>query len=151
MTNQKDRRIVRTYTKISIHCSILIPNAPLDSDEAIPIRIIDWEMAQVGVRAEDLGQAIAELWQLKLYKDIDAALWIIQGFVSGYGKVDSDFMFRVLIHVGAHLICMGSTTPGWGTPEEGQNIAKAGRDVLLNAWKKDAEAFRGHDLQHVLG
>lgn len=115
------------------------------------MRIIDWEMAQVGVRAEDLGQVIAELWQLKLYKNIDAALWIIRGFVSGYGKVDTDFMFRVLIHIGAHLICIGSTTPGWGTPEQGHVIAKAGRDILLNAWKKDAKAFRGHDLQNVLG
>jgi hypothetical protein len=129
----------------------LIPNAPLGTNDAVPIRIIDWEMAQIGVRAEDLGQAIAELWQLKLYKKIGAAQWIIQGFVDGYGKVNSDFMFRVLIHVGAHLICIGSTTPGWGTPEEGRDVAVAGRDVLLNAWAKDAKAFQGHDLQHVLG
>ncbi|KAL7917507.1 kinase-like domain-containing protein [Trichoderma austrokoningii] len=131
--------------------NILIPNAPLGSGQTVPIRVIDWEMAQVGVRAEDLGQVIAELWQLKLYKNIDASSWIIQGFVSGYGKVDTDFMFRVLIHVGAHLICIGSTTPGWGTPDQGHDIAKAGRDVLLNAWRKDAKAFQGHDLQHVLG
>ncbi|KAH8130415.1 hypothetical protein FP744_10000183 [Trichoderma asperellum] len=131
--------------------NILIPNTALGSCQTVPVRVIDWEMAQVGVRAEDLGQIIAELWQLKLYKNIDATLWIIQGFVSGYGKVDSDFMFRVLIHVGAHLLCIGSTTPGWGTPEEGQEIAKAGRDVLLNAWKKDAGAFQGHDLQQLVG
>lgn len=147
----KDPYIVWAFIKISIYFSILIPNAPLVGDQAVPVRVIDWEMAQVGVRAEDLGQVIAELWELKLYKNIDAALWIIQGFASGYGKVDSDFMFRVLIHVGAHLICIGSTTPGWGTPEQGQEIAKAGRDVLLNAWKKDAKAFHGHDLEHLLG
>ncbi|KAM0263209.1 hypothetical protein ACHAQJ_001364 [Trichoderma viride] len=130
--------------------NILLPNAALEDNQVVSVRIIDWEMAQVGVRAEDLGQFIAELWQLKLYKDIDAALWIIEGFVKGYGKVDSDFAFRVLIHVGAHLICFGSTTPGWGTPEEGQNIAKAGRDVILKAWEKDAKAFEGHHLQHIL-
>lgn len=126
---------------------MLLPNITFADGQLVPVRIIDWEMAQVGVRAEDLGQLIAELWQLKLYKDIDAALWIIRGFVEGYGKLDTDFIFRVLIHVGAHLICIGSTTPGWGTPEEGQNIAKIGRDVLLNAWRKDAKAFEEHDLQ----
>lgn len=126
---------------------MLLPNIAFADGQLVPVRIIDWEMAQVGVRAEDLGQLIAELWQLKLYKDIDAALWIIRGFVEGYGKVDADFIFRVLIHVGAHLVCIGSTTPGWGTPEEGQNIAKIGRDVLLNAWRKEAKAFEEHDLQ----
>ncbi|KAL7782348.1 kinase-like domain-containing protein [Trichoderma afarasin] len=127
--------------------NVLLPNITFADGQLVPVRIIDWEMAQAGVRAEDLGQLIAELWQLKLYKDIDAALWIIRGFVEGYGKLDTDFIFRMLIHVGAHLICIGSTTPGWGTPEEGQNIAKIGRDVLLNAWRKDAKAFEEHDLQ----
>lgn len=103
-------------------------------------------MAQVGVPAEDLGQFIAELWLLKLYKDIDAALWIINGFAEGYGKADTDFVYRVLIHVGAHLICMGSTTPGWGTAEQAQEIVRTGKDVLMNAWEKDAKAFEGHDL-----
>ncbi|EHK20791.1 uncharacterized protein TRIVIDRAFT_83490 [Trichoderma virens Gv29-8] len=129
--------------------NVLLPNIAFTEDQPVPVRIIDWEMAQVGVRAEDLGQLIAELWQLKLYKDIDAALWIIRGFVQGYGKVDTDFIFRVLVHVGAHLICIGSTTPGWGTLEQGQNLAKIGRDVLLSAWKKDAKAFEEHDLQYL--
>ncbi|KAL7940790.1 kinase-like domain-containing protein [Trichoderma barbatum] len=127
--------------------NILLPNIAFSDEQLVPVRIIDWEMAQVGIRAEDLGQLIAELWQLKLYKDIDAGLWIIRGFVEGYGKVDDDFTFRVLVHIGAHLICIGSTTPGWGTPEQGRNITKIGRDILLNAWKKDAKAFEEHDLQ----
>lgn len=103
-------------------------------------------MAQLGVRPEDLGQLIAELWQLQLYKGIGAGLWIIQGFVEGYGKVDTDFAFRALLHVGAHLVCIGSSTPGWGTLEEGKKIAEIGRDVLLSAWKKDLSAFKNHDL-----
>ncbi|KAL7928138.1 kinase-like domain-containing protein [Trichoderma chlorosporum] len=127
--------------------NVLLPNVAFADDQVIPVRVIDWEMAQVGVRAEDLGQLIAELWELKLYKDIDAGLWIIQGFVEGYGKANTEFVFRVLIHVGAHLVCIGSTTPGWGTSEQRHDIAKVGRDVLLNAWKKDANVFEKHDLQ----
>ncbi|KAL6883201.1 kinase-like domain-containing protein [Trichoderma longibrachiatum] len=126
--------------------NVLLPNAAFDGPQQVPVRVIDWEMAQVGVPAEDLGQFIAELWLLKLYKDIDAALWIINGFAEGYGKADTDFVYRVLIHVGAHLICMGSTTPGWGTAEQAQEIVRTGKDVLMNAWEKDAKAFEGHDL-----
>jgi 5-methylthioribose kinase len=127
--------------------SVLLPDAAFDDAQQVPVRVIDWEMAQVGVRAEDVGQFIAELWLLKLYKNIDGALWIINGFTEGYGQADANFAYRVLIHIGAHLICFGSTTPGWGTSEQGQNIVKDGRDVLLNAWKMDARAFEGHDLE----
>lgn len=107
-------------------------------------------MAQLGVRPEDLGQLIAELWELQLFKRIDAGVWIIQAFVEGYGKVDADFAFRALLHVGAHLICVGSSTPGWGTPEDGERIAQIGRDILLSAWKKDVDAFKHHELGCIL-
>lgn len=132
-----------------LHHSILLSNAPIDNGNQIQLRIVDWEMTQLGVRPEDSGQLIAELWELKLYKDIDAGLWIIEGFVQGYGKVDNDFMFRALIHVGAHLISIGSDTPGWGTPEQAEAVAKAGRDVLLKAWHKDLKGFSGHDLECI--
>ena len=108
-------------------------------------------MAQLGVHPEDFGQFIAELWELKLYKDIDAGLWIIRGFADGYGKVDTDFVFRAIIHVGAHLICIGSCTPGWGTPEQGESVAKAGKDLMLKAWNKDLGGFQGHDLECLFG
>ncbi|KAL6856818.1 kinase-like domain-containing protein [Trichoderma novae-zelandiae] len=103
--------------------NVLLPDTAFDNARQVSVRVIDWEMAQVGVRAEDLGQFVAELWQLKLYKDINAALWIIRGFAEGYGKADADFTYRVLIHVGAHMICFGSTTPGWGTPEQCQKLS----------------------------
>lgn len=131
-------------------CSILLPAGPFAEGQQVPVRIVDWEMAQLGVRPEDVGQLVAELWLLKLYKGIDAGLWILQGFVNGYGKVDHDFAFRALVHVGAHLICIGSSTPGWGSAEEGEAIARVGRDLLLAAWRKDLPAFKGHDLECLL-
>lgn len=103
-------------------------------------------MGQLGVRPEDFGQLVAELWELKLYKDIDAGLWMIEGFADGYGSVDDDFVFRALIHTGAHLVSMGSNTPGWGTEEQGEQVARAGNDVLVKAWKKDRTWFDSHDL-----
>lgn len=127
--------------------SVLLPNTAIESGRQIPVRIVDWEMAQLGVQPEDLGQFIAELWELKLYKDIEAGLWIIQGFADGYGKVETEFALRAMVHVGAHLICIGSNTPGWGTPEQGEQVVKAGKDVMLKAWKKDLGGFEGHDLE----
>ncbi|ODA83506.1 hypothetical protein RJ55_02020 [Drechmeria coniospora] len=126
--------------------NILLPDVAMDDGKPTPIKIVDWEMAQLGVRPLDLGQVIAELWQLKLYKEIEAGSWIIQGFVDGYGSVDDKFMLRAAVHVGAHLICIGSSTSGWGTPAQSEQVVKAGRDVLLKAWKGDVGAFDGHDL-----
>lgn len=130
--------------------NVLLPDQAIEEGKQTSIRVVDWEMAQVGIRPEDLGQLIAELWQLKLYKDIDAGVWMIQGFVDGYGKVDADFAFRTLLHVGAHLVCFGSSTPNWGTPQQNEEVARKGRDVLLSAWGKDMKAFQGHDLECLL-
>lgn len=110
-------------------------------------------MAELGIRPFDLGQMIAELWQLKLFRNIDAGVWLIEAFADGYGPVDVSFVFRTILHVGAHLICFGSQTPGWGTEEQSKHIVEVGRDVLVNAWNKDRKSFDGHDLgclfQHV--
>lgn len=108
-------------------------------------------MAQLGLRPLDLGQMVAELWQLRLYKDIDASPWLIEGFVDGYtaghSEVDESFAFRVILHVGAHLVCFGSRTPGWGTPEQQEEIMKIGGDTIVKAWSKDRGAFDGHVLE----
>lgn len=108
--------------------------------------VIDWEMAQIGVTNLDLGQIIAELYQLKLFKDITAGLWIVQGFVEAYGAVSDDFAFRTAIQIGAHLITFGTSVEGWGTPEQVETIARTGRDIIVHAWNKDRDWFRTHDL-----
>ncbi|KAK2604836.1 hypothetical protein N8I77_007734 [Diaporthe amygdali] len=79
--------------------NILLPDQSLESNHQKSIFVVDWEMCQLGVRPLDLGQMIAELYELFLYKDVEAALWLIEGFATGYGFVDADFAFRVAIHV----------------------------------------------------
>ena len=113
--------------------------------------VVDWEMFQLGIIPADIGQMIAELYELKLYKDLDAGLWIIKGFCSGYGAVDKDFAFRALVTVGAHLLCFGTTVAGWGTPEQVEGVAREGRDILTAAWAKDEDFFKTHALSCVLG
>ncbi|KAH7127687.1 kinase-like domain-containing protein [Dactylonectria macrodidyma] len=131
--------------------NVLLPNETIQGGGPTPVRIIDWELAQLGVRPLDLGQMIAELWQLKLYKDIDAGEWLIAAFADGYGRLNADDTFRAIIHVGIHLICFGSRTPGWGTPEQGVRLVETGKEVLLRAWGKDREWFKGHVLGSLFG
>lgn len=103
-------------------------------------------MAQLGVPSLDLGQMIAELYELRLFKSIDAGLWIIQGLVEAYGISDEDFAFRTAIQVGAHLVCFGTTVQGWGTPEQVESVVRTGRDLIVNAWKKERAWFESGDL-----
>jgi len=103
-------------------------------------------MCQLGHRSSDLGQMIAEMYELTLYKDTPAGVWLIEGFAAGYGQVDDEFVLRTICHTGVHLISMGSNTPGWGTPEQAEQVAKEGRDVLTHAWKKDRSWFASHPL-----
>lgn len=126
--------------------SILLPDAEIEPDHPVPLFVIDWEMCQLGVRSLDLGQIVAELYELSLYKDIKAGLWIIDGFLAGYGFVDDDFAYRTALHVGTHLIGFGTSVPGWGTPEQVELVAKTGRDLIMRAWETDKNWFEGHDL-----
>ncbi|KAM0247291.1 hypothetical protein ACHAP5_004152 [Fusarium lateritium] len=126
--------------------NILLPNTPMIEGTQNPMRVVDWEMVQLGVRPLDLGQVIAELWQLKLYKKIDAGEWLIRAFADGYGAVDDNFTYRAIIHVAVHLICFGSQTPGWGDVEQQKGVVRVGKEVIVKAWARDREYFEGHVL-----
>lgn len=108
--------------------------------------VIDWEMAQMGVPSLDLGQMMAELYEIKLYKDITAGLWMLEGVVEGYGALSDDLAFRTAIQLGAHLVSFGTTVPGWGTPEQVEMVVRTGRDIIVHAWQKDRGWFKGGDL-----
>ncbi|KAK1535612.1 phosphotransferase [Colletotrichum paranaense] len=125
--------------------NILLEGKPWD-DEHSCLLVVDWEMCQLAVKPLDLGQMIAELYELKLYKDMEAGVWLIQGFVNGYGAVDDDFAFRTLLHVAVHLIGFGTTVQGWGSQDQARAVATEGRDILKNAWAKDRGFFEKHPL-----
>jgi hypothetical protein len=134
--------------------NVLISGIPVTGSDRIPIRVVDWELAQLGVRPLDLGQFIAELWSLKLYRNIDAGEWFIRAFVAGYGLVDDNFAYRTIIHVGVHLICFGhfwSTTPEELSEGEPQHFImyRIGKEIIAKAWSRDREYFRGHLLGYL--
>jgi len=126
--------------------SALLPNAPLEEGSQPTVFIIDWELCHFGVKPLDLGQMIAELYELYLYKDIRAGLWLIDGFCAGYQLDNDDFAFRTAIHVGTHLIGFGSSVPGWGSEEQIQNVVATGKELIVRAYRKDRAWFLESDL-----
>ncbi|KAI0406593.1 kinase-like domain-containing protein [Xylaria palmicola] len=128
------------------NASVLLPDRPIQEGDDVTMFVIDWEMSQLGVRNLDLGQMVAELYELKLFRDITAGLWMAQGLLSGYGAVSDDSAFRTAIQVGAHLVSFGTAVQGWGTPTQVEMVARTGRDIIVRAWEKDREWFRGGDL-----
>lgn len=127
------------------HFSALIPDRHLSDGNQPTIFIIDWELCTFGVRPLDLGQMIAELYELYLYRGIQAGLWLIQGLCAGYGSEDDAFAFRAAIHVGTHLVCFGSVQ-GWGTAEQLLEVVTKGKEVIVRAWNRDRECFLASEL-----
>ena len=115
------------------------------------IFIVDWEMAQYGVRPVDLAQMTAELYELWFFKRIEEGKWLIEGFVKGYGDIDDEFRFRAAINVGIHLVIWGSRVPGWGTPEQVQEAVGKGKEIIVRAWHKDRAWFEAGDLACLFG
>jgi len=73
----------------------------------------------------------AELYELKLFKDIDAGIWLIESFMRGYGEIEEELAFRTVIHVGTHLICFGSGVKGWGSEEQVRGVVEMGRRLVV--------------------
>ncbi|KAK0646114.1 kinase-like domain-containing protein [Cercophora newfieldiana] len=126
--------------------NVLIPNKPLEKGTSIPVFIIDWEVCELGVPPLDLGQMIAELYELFLFKNMDEGKSLIDGFAAGYGEIDNELAFRTAIHIGTHLICWGSRVPNWGSDEQVREVVKTGKDLILRAWHKDRSFFEASDL-----
>lgn len=103
-------------------------------------------MVQIGHRALDLGQMIAELYETKLFKDMRAGVWIIEGLVEGYGALSEEMAFRTAIHVGVHLVCWGSRVPGWGSDQQVEEVVKVGRDIIVHSWMRNKAWFEGGSL-----
>jgi fructosamine-3-kinase len=102
--------------------------------------VVDWELSHLGLRALDLGQMLAELFEAKHFKDVDAAVWIMQGLIERYELLTLDMAFRAATHVGVHLVCW-SDVPGWGSPEEIQAVVRIGRDFIVRGWQRDRDWF----------
>ncbi|EAQ88958.1 hypothetical protein CHGG_05577 [Chaetomium globosum CBS 148.51] len=131
--------------------NILLPSQPLEEGNQMPVFVVDWEVCQFNLPSFDIGQMIAELYELSLFKGIDEGKWLIEGFVAGYGRMDDDFAFRAALHIGTHLIAWGPKAPGWGSEAQVQQVVGVGKDIILNAWRQDRAWFENGDLACLFG
>ncbi|PLB39177.1 uncharacterized protein BDW47DRAFT_124802 [Aspergillus candidus] len=120
--------------------NILLPKS---TPTTTTLLVTDWELTHVGPRALDLAQMLAELYQLKHFKNIDAGEWIARAFIEAYPPLSDDMAFRTLIHVGVHFVFWGSVVPGWGDEEQVEGIVRLGRDLIVNAWGRERGFFEG--------
>lgn len=126
--------------------SLLLEDAPFEGDEETAIFVADWEMAHLGVPAFDHGEMIGELYALWLYKKIDAGLWMMQGYAEGLGEQTESRAWRTILQVGVHLLSFGTIAPGWGTPEQVEQVAKLGKEIVVNSWTKNFEWVLNSEL-----
>ncbi|KAM0523079.1 hypothetical protein ACHAPE_001571 [Trichoderma viride] len=112
--------------------------------------IIDWENAQFGHRAVDIGGMLADLYERKHFRNIDGSIPIIEGFIQGYGPISEELAFSAAIHAGVHLICWyyrrNRNDP---LPFPLPKVLAAltlGRDFILRGWAKDKKWFEGSVL-----
>lgn len=129
--------------------SVLLPDKEIAGRDQIPVFVVDWEVVSLGKRERDIGQMIAELYMLKLFKDIDAGTWLIEGYLSGYGHLDISEAFRIAIHIGCHLVVIGGTVPGWGSSEGVARVVGFGRDMIVKGWEQNMAWFLGGPLESM--
>ncbi|KAG9234790.1 kinase-like domain-containing protein, partial [Amylocarpus encephaloides] len=122
--------------------NVVMPDVPIPAEDPMRLYIVDWELVQLSILAFDLGQMTAELYELKLFKDIEAGESLVKSFVDGYGPIDIETAFTAVIFVGNHLLCWGTRVPGWGSEGRIREVVKVGRDFVVKGWEKDAEFFR---------
>ncbi|KAH6661238.1 kinase-like domain-containing protein [Truncatella angustata] len=126
--------------------NIVIGNLPVQKDDEIPVFVIDWEMAQLGVHSLDFGQMLGEMYALWVYRRSETGLWLLEGFCEGLHLKDEKVAFRTAAQLGCHLVAFDSVIPTWGTPEQGKECARVGRDLIVHAWKRDRLWFEQSDL-----
>jgi len=95
---------------------------------------------------------IAEMWKVTVCRGLDSGRWLIRGFMDGYGPVGDDVAFRAAIAVGTHLISFSPFgNEHWGPPEKIEEAVRTGKDVVVNAWKKNRAWFDNGDLECLFG
>ncbi|EPE02292.1 phosphotransferase enzyme family protein [Ophiostoma piceae UAMH 11346] len=135
-----------------IHGDFWSGNVLLPSDLKDPrLFVVDWEFAQYGHRAYDVGQLIGDLLERDHFRGAKAALDILAGFSEGYGlpslsKKDRDLLYRTAIHAGVHLICSmirrAPSGPLPGTQEQVGEAIRLGVNLIVRGWTKDEEWFK---------
>jgi aminoglycoside phosphotransferase (APT) family kinase protein len=127
----------------------LLIDAP-SSDHPNDLLVIDWELAQYGHRAYDLGKMLGDLCEKRFLDGAEGVVWVIEGFVDGYGPMSEELAFRTATHTGTQFIHWYVRRPPnaelLAAPERITEAMKLGRDLIVKGWTRDKEWFRGTAL-----
>ncbi|KAF7934315.1 uncharacterized protein EAE97_008675 [Botrytis byssoidea] len=119
--------------------NVLLPDTLLYPSTPAAIFITDHELSHLSTPIFDLAQMCAELYMLTFFKSIPAGKELLIAFIKGYGLIEEDKRWRMLIYIGCHLICWGSRTAGWGSMEQVEACVELGRDLVVNGWERNRE------------
>ncbi len=112
--------------------------------------VVDWEFAQFGHRAYDIGHMISDLYERKHFANSEAAIWVLEGFVGGYGELGDDMAFRAAIHAGVQLICWYirrlPDSPFPCTREHVADAIRFGTELVVKGWERDKAWFESSAL-----
>jgi hypothetical protein len=93
---------------------------------------------------------IGDLYERKLFSNIDIVMPVMQSVIEGYGELSDDLAFRAAIHAGVHLvgwyIRRPRTGPLMAPPEVIVAGLTVGRDFILRGWEKDRKFFESSVL-----
>ena len=93
---------------------------------------------------------IGDLYERKIFNDIDIVMPVMQGVIKGYGELSDEMAFRVVIHTGIQLIGWHNRRPPTGPLMAPPEVIVAGltigRDLVLKGWEKDRKFFESSVL-----
>ncbi|KAJ3097573.1 hypothetical protein HK100_005309 [Physocladia obscura] len=133
--------------------NILIPNSGWQVDKDASentLHVIDWEFAQFSHRSTDFGQLIGDLYERKVFGNLENGVQVMEGLIDGYGPLSDEMAFRTAMYVGMHLVIYYLRRPMSGPRVVSEEAIVAGltigRDFMVKAWAKDREFFEGSEL-----
>lgn len=87
---------------------------------------------------------LGELFAFKLYKNIDAGLWLAQGYIEGLGPLSEEQKWTNSMQAGVHLLAFGPIA-GWVAEgevgEREERVVRISRDLVVKAWGKEGDWF----------
>lgn len=90
---------------------------------------------------------IGDLWERKIFNDIDIAMPVLQGLIEGYGEISDDMAFRAIMHAGTQLVGWYNRRPRTGSLMAPPEVIVAGltigRDLIVKGWQRDKGVFEG--------
>ncbi|TVY80540.1 4-hydroxytryptamine kinase psiK [Lachnellula suecica] len=128
--------------------NVLLPSTLTPSSQPT-LHIVDWEFAQYGHRAYDIGQMIGDLYERFHFLDLNTALWVLEGFIAGYGAMSEEMAFRIAVHTGVQLITWVlrgpplHMRPAWATRERTVGLLRLGMNLTLRGWERDRKWVEG--------